>query len=142
MEKDTQFYSLILATTEKRIVLAMLLKTTNNQTSFKFFLLQLSQLYRGTIVMDNARIHHASNDRLIELGFKGVYLAPYLPESNACEYLFRVIKQKLRAGRTKATPEMIAQVTRNLHRGHCESAFNSAITSLSGEGSLCGCSFD
>ena len=76
--------------------MAMLLKTTNNQVSFKYFLSKLAEVFQGTLVMDNASIHHASDDRMKELGFKVIYLAPYLPESNACEFLFRTAKQKLR----------------------------------------------
>ena len=118
MEKESQFYSLILAATERRIEMAMLLKTTNNQVSFKYFLSKLAEVFQGTLVMDNASIHHASDDRMKELGFKVIYLAPYLPESNACEFLFRTAKQKLRAHNHKATPSEIARVVRSIHRGH------------------------
>ena len=92
VEKETQFYSLVLAATDRRVILAMLLKSTNNSTSFKYFLSKLTSLFKGTLVMDNASIHHASDERMKGMGFKTVYLAPYLPEANACEFLFRTIK--------------------------------------------------
>ena len=139
VEKETQFYSLILAATDRRVILAMLLKTTNNSISFKYFLSKLASLFHGTLVMDNASIHHASDGRIREMGFKAVYLAPYLPEANACEFLFRTIKQKLRRTGVKATPENIAQVVRYLNRDHCETAVREAV--LGGQ-SQCGCDQD
>ena len=129
VQKESQFYSLILAATDRRVILAMLLKTTNNSTSFKYFLSKLASLYHGTLVMDNASIHHASNERNKDMGFKTVYLAPYLPEANACEFLFRTIKQKLRQTCVKGTPENIAQVVRYLDRDHCEQAVRNAVLS-------------
>ena len=69
--------------------------------------------------MDNAAIHHASNERMIQLGFKTVYLAPYLPEANSCEFVFRTLKQKLRADGRIGTPDVIAEHVRGLGRHHC-----------------------
>ena len=117
--------------------MAMLLKTTNNQVSFKYFLSKLAETFQGTLVMDNATIHHASNGRMAQLGFKTVYLAPYLPESNACEFLFRALKQKLRAKGQLATPENIAQVVRALEGRHCAAAFSEALERRGF--TLCGC---
>ncbi len=54
------------------------------------------------LVMDNCRIHNSSSirERLLELmsemGFRIVFLPTYSPELNPIEFLFGVIKKKIR----------------------------------------------
>jgi hypothetical protein len=55
------------------------------------------------LIMDNCRVHTASyiQDRLMELaeeiGFRIVFLPAYSPELNPIEFLFGIIKNKVRA---------------------------------------------
>ena len=51
------------------------------------------------LVMDNARIHHATSatQYLAENGIDHVYLPPYSPDLNPIENVFGVVKQKFRS---------------------------------------------
>ena len=81
---------------------------------------QFPEVMRGgaTLVMDNARIHHAVTviRFLEEKGIRYIFLPPYSPELNPIELLFGTVKaQYRRDGPAQSREEMIQRITDTFH---------------------------
>ena len=96
-----------------------------NSTDFVAFLTDMANqnpaLLSGeaTLVMDNARIHHAVNviQFLEEKGIRYIFLPPYSPELNPIELLFGTVKaQYRRDGPARTREEMKERVTETFRR--------------------------
>ena len=95
-----------------------------NSTDFVSFLTDLvnqsPEVSGGgaTVVMDNARIHHAVNVTrfLMEKGVRNIFLPPYSPELNPIELLFGTVKaQYRRDGPARSRDEMKRRITETFH---------------------------
>ena len=78
------------------------------------FLLPLIENQTPTIIMDNARFHHANvvKNALSNAGCNVLYLPPYSPQLNPVEEIFSMIKARYRSikPRPETTNEMIKEV--------------------------------
>lgn len=103
--KDSQRkrLTLILGISKNNITGYKLIDGSANKISFEDFLTKdiLSKIGNEKshkLLLDNARIHHALNIKTLVSNTKHklVYNVPYNPETNPIEFIFGIIKQKMR----------------------------------------------
>jgi transposase len=96
-------YSLILCCSMYGICYYELVETSSgaiDSEKFKEFMGRLREYVINThvIVLDNARIHHTKEVKqyLTNKNYKYLFQSPYSPEFNPCEYVFSIIKNRMK----------------------------------------------
>lgn len=102
-------YTVIAAVSTKKVLHIKIIKNSANRDTFLDFIneliAKLEQNKQYSIILDNARIHHAlifKNFMLQKPNLKLVYNVPYSPEYNPVEKVFNEAKNKIKDDLTNA----------------------------------------
>jgi len=114
-------YSLGLAINKKDVVKSKLIQRSFKGDEVTFFMNDLSSLLNDphlyTILMDNARTHTCKKMKLLinDKNIDVLFNIKYHPQSNPVEYVFGILKQKLRKSIIRTESDLINKINKILN---------------------------